>query len=167
MDTVTALKVVRPYLAGLAALGLLAGIIAKVAGRDAGAAAVWVAATLPVLLALLVEIVTSLRRGEVGLDIVAGLSMAAALVFGENLAAAIVALMYAGGQYLETYAERTARREMTALLSRVPRTAIRHRHGQLEEVAVDVVSAGDRLLKRRGGVASGDRTVGEGVALRR
>ena len=72
MDIVTALKVVRPYLAGLAALGLLAGIIAKVAGRDAGAAAVWAAATLPVLLALLVEIVTSLRRGDVGLDIVAG-----------------------------------------------------------------------------------------------
>ena len=165
MDTVTALKVVRPYLAGLAALGLLAGIIAKVAGRDAGAAAVWVAATLPVLLALLVEIVTSLRRGEVGLDIVAGLSMAAALIFGENLAAAIVALMYAGGQYLEIYAERTARREMTALLSRVPRTAIRHRDGQLEEVAVDVVSPGDRLLIRQGDVVPVDGTVAEGVGV--
>ncbi|HTM71762.1 MAG TPA: heavy metal translocating P-type ATPase [Pseudolabrys sp.] len=165
MDTVTALKVVRPYLAGLAALGLLAGIIAKVAGRDAGAAAVWVAATLPVLLALLVEIVTSLRRGEVGLDIVAGLSMAAALTFGENLAAAIVALMYAGGQYLEAYAEKTARREMTALLSRVPRTAIRHHDGQLEEVAVDVVSPGERLLIRRGDVVPVDGTVAEGVGV--
>ena len=165
MDTVTALKVVRPYLAGLAALGLLAGIIAKVAGRDAGAAAVWAAATLPVLLALLVEIVTSLRRGEVGLDIVAGLSMGAALTFGENLAAAIVALMYAGGQYLETYAEKTARREMTALLSRVPRTAIRHHDGQLEEVAVDVVSPGERLLIRRGDVVPVDGTVAEGVGV--
>jgi len=165
MDTVTALKVVRPYLAGLAALGLLAGIIAKLAGRDAAAATAWAAVTLPVLLALLVEIVTSLRRGEVGLDIVAGLSMAAALVFGENLAAAIVALMYAGGQYLETYAERTARREMTALLSRVPRTAIRHRDGQLEEVAVDVVSPGDRLLIRQGDVVPVDGTVAEGVGV--
>src|SRR5512144_1688039 len=165
MDTVRALKVVRPYLAGLAALGLLAGIIAKLAGRDAAAAVVWTAVTLPVLLALLVEIVTSLRRGEVGLDIVAGLSMAAALVFGENLAAAIVALMYAGGQYLETYAERTARREMTALLSRVPRTAIRHRDGQLEEVAIDVVSPGDRLLLRRGDVVPVDGTVAEGVGV--
>jgi heavy metal translocating P-type ATPase len=165
MDTVTALKVVRPYLAGLAALGLLAGIIAKVAGRDAGAAAVWAAATLPVLLALLVEIVTSLRRGEVGLDIVAGLSMAAALTFGENLAAAIVALMYAGGQYLEAYAEKTARREMTALLSRVPRTAIRHHDGQLEEVAVDAVSPGERLLIRRGDVVPVDGTMAEGVGV--
>ena len=165
MDTVTALKVARPYLAGLAAAGLLAGIAAKVAGRDVAAAAVWTAVTLPVLLALLVEIVTSLRRGEVGLDIVAGLSMAAALIFGENLAAAIVALMYAGGQYLEIYAERTARREMTALLSRVPRTAIRHRDGQLEEVAIDVVSPGDRLLIRRGDVVPVDGTVAEGVGV--
>jgi heavy metal translocating P-type ATPase len=126
---------------------------------------VWAAVTLPVLLTLLVEIVTSLRRGEVGLDIVAGLSMAAALTFGENLAAAIVALMYAGGQYLEIYAERTARREMTALLSRVPRTAIRHCDGQLEEVAVDVVSPGDRLLIRQGDVVPVDGTVAEGVGV--
>ena len=165
MDTGRALKVARPYLAGLAAIGLLTGIIAKVAGQDARAAAVWAAVTLPVLLALLVEIVTSLRRGEVGLDIVAGLSMAAALIFGENLAAAIVALMYAGGQYLEIYAERTARREMTALLSRVPRTAIRHRGGQLEEIAVDIVSPGDRLLIRRGDVVPVDGTVAEGVGV--
>jgi heavy metal translocating P-type ATPase len=165
MDTGRALKVARPYLAGLAAIGLLTGIIAKVAGRDAGAAAVWAAVTLPVLLALLVEIVTSLRRGEIGLDIVAGLSMAAALIFGENLAAVIVALMYAGGQYLEIYAERTARREMTALLSRVPRTAIRHHEGQLEEIAVDVVSPGDRLLIRRGDVVPVDGTVAEGVGV--
>lgn len=165
MDTGRALKVARPYLAGLAAIGLLTGIIAKVAGQDARAAAVWAAVTLPVLLALLVEIVTSLRRGEVGLDIVAGLSMAAALIFGENLAAAIVALMYAGGQYLEIYAERTARREMTALLSRVPRTAIRHRGGQLEEIVVDVVSPGDRLLIRRGDVVPVDGTVAEGIGV--
>ena len=87
------------------------------------AGAIWAAVTVPVLLALLIEIVTSLRRGDLGLDIVAALSMTAALAVGENLAAAIVALMYAGGQYLEGYAERAARREMTALLSRVPRTA--------------------------------------------
>jgi heavy metal translocating P-type ATPase len=91
--------------------------------------------------------------------------MAAALIFGENLAAAIVALMYAGGQYLEIYAERTARREMTALLSRVPRTAIRHHNGQLEEVAIDVVSPGDRLLIRRGDVVPVDGTVAEGVGV--
>ena len=121
--------------------------------------------TLPVLAVLLVEIVTSLRRGDVGLDIVAALSMSAALAFGESLAAAIVALMYAGGQFLEAYAERAARREMTALLSRVPRTALRHHDGRLEEVALDLILPGDRLLIRQGDVVPVDGTVAAGVAV--
>ena len=41
---------------------------------------------VPVLAALVLEILRSLRRGEVGLDIVAALSMGAALAFGEPLA---------------------------------------------------------------------------------
>lgn len=117
-------------------------------------------------LALVVEIVTSLRRGDLGLglDIIAALSMTGALIVGENLAAAIVALMYAGGQYLESFAEQAARREMTAPLSRVPRTAVRHRNGQLEEVALELIVPGDRLLIRQGDVVPVDGTVAEGVA---
>ena len=68
------------------------------------------------MVVLLAEIVVSLRRGDVGLDIVAALSMFAALVFGEFLAAVLVALMYAGGQYLESFAERRAGREMTVIM---------------------------------------------------
>ena len=86
---------------------------------------------LVVLVALLVEILRSLWRGEVGLDIVAALSMTAALAFGETLAAAVVAVMYSGGTFLENFAEGRARREMHDLLSRVPRTATRHRNGGL------------------------------------
>ena len=165
MSVASALKYVRPFLAGLAAAGLAAGLVAWLAGLGAWSGVIWAAVTVPVLLALLAEIVTSLRRGDVGLDIVAALSMTAALAFGENLAAAIVALMYAGGQFLEAFAERAARREMTALLSRVPRSALRHRDGRLEEVALDLVMPGDRLLVRRGDVVPVDGTVVEGVAV--
>ena len=90
----------------------------------------------------MVEIILSLRRGEVGLDIVAALSMTAALVFGEELAAAVVALMYAGGEYLEGFAERHARREMTALLARVPRTQSGTAMVKLEEIGLDDRRAG-------------------------
>lgn len=165
MTASSALKYVRPVLAGLVAAGLLAGFAARLAGLDTWSGVIWAAVTLPVLLALVVEIVTSLRRGDVGLDIVAALSMTAALAVGENLAAAIVALMYAGGQYLEAFAERHARREMTALLSRVPRTAMRHQDGQLEEVALDLILPGDRLLIRQGDVVPVDGTVADGVAV--
>jgi heavy metal translocating P-type ATPase len=165
MSVAAALKQIRPFLAGLVAFGLAAGFAAKFAGHGDWSPAIWAAVTLPVLLALLTEIVTSLRRGDLGLDIVAALSMTAALVVGENLAAAIVGLMYAGGQYLESFAERAARREMTALLSRVPRTAVRHRDSQLEEVALDLILPGDRLLIRRGDVVPVDGTVADGVAV--
>ena len=159
------LRRVRPLLAALAATGLAAGLAAHLLGHDGVADAVWFAVTLPVLISLAVEIVTSLSRGDVGLDIVAGLSMTAALAFGEELAAAIVALMYAGGQFLEAYAERRARQEMTALLAHVPRTAIRHRGGQLEEVPLDLVLPGDRLLVRKGDVVPVDGAVAGGVAV--
>jgi len=165
MDTARALNLCRPFLAAVAAAGLAAGFAARLAGAASGwADAIWAAVTIPVLLALLAEIVTSLRRGDLGLDIVAALSMTAALAVGQELAAAIVALMYAGGQYLETFAERAARREMTALLSRVPRSALRHRDGRLEEVGLDLILPGDRLLVRQGDVVPVDGTV-EGVAV--
>jgi len=126
---------------------------------------IWAAATIPVLIALLVEIIISLRRGDVGLDIVAALSMLAALVFAEYLAGVVVALMYAGGQYLESFAERRASREMTALLARVPRSAVRYRNGRLEDVSLDAIDPGDRLVMRKGDVVPVDGAVIEGVAV--
>ncbi|HLA21248.1 MAG TPA: heavy metal translocating P-type ATPase [Pseudolabrys sp.] len=165
MTLPAALKYVRPLLVGLVAAGLVAGFAVKLAGLGAWSGAIWAAVTVPVLLALVTEIASSLSRGDIGLDIVAALSMTAALAVGEHLAAAIVALMYAGGQYLEAFAERQARREMTTLLSRVPRTAVRHRDARLEEVVLDLVLPGDRLLIRRGDVVPVDGTVVEGVAV--
>src|SRR5262245_27898954 len=124
----------RPMIVAWPAAGLVIGLAAQFSEWAHWVFPIWAAATIPVLLALVAEIVISLRRGDVGLDIVAALSMLAALVFAEYLAALVVALMYAGGQYLEDFAERRASREMTALLARVPHTAVRHRNGRLEEV---------------------------------
>ncbi len=144
---------------GLAGMGLAAGGGAWVFGRADLSGPIWIAVAVPVLAALIVEIVRSISRGEVGLDIVAALSMAAALAFGEYLAAAVVALMYSGGTFLESYAERRAYREMHALLSRVPRSATHYRNGALEDVSLEVIAVGDRLLIRQGDVVPTDGTV--------
>lgn len=158
-------RVIRPTLVILPALGLLAGFGAQLAGAGSWSGLTWAAATIPVLVALLIQIVGSLKRGDLGLDIVAALSMSGALAFGEYLAAVVVALMYAGGQYLESFAERRANREMTALLSRVPRTAIRHHDGRLQEVPLDAIVPRDRLLVRQGDVVPVDGVVAEGIAV--
>lgn len=144
----------RMGLVGLAVVGLFGAVLPGEVGA-------WLhrLATMPVLAALLLQIVRSLRRGEVGLDLLAALSMAAALGFGEELAANVVALMYAGGQLLEDFAEARAGRDMTALLERVPRFAMRQVDGRLEEVPIQALVPGEHLLIRTGEVLPVDGLV--------
>lgn len=155
----------KTLLLGIALAGLLAGLGLYFGGRADLAQTVWFAGVVPVLAALVVEILRSLARGEVGLDIVAALSMTAALTFGETLAAAVVAVMYSGGTFLESFAEGRARREMRDLLSRVPRTATRHSDGGLEEVPLEAIAPGDRLLIRQGDVVPVDGQIASATAF--
>jgi heavy metal translocating P-type ATPase len=150
---------------GVPAAGLLVGIAIRFSAISHWSGWIFSAATVPVLFVLLAEIVAGLRHGRVGIDILAAMSMAAALLFGEHLAAVIVALMYAGGQYLENFAERRAGREMTALLARVPRTAMRYRDDRLEEIELETVRPGDRLLVRQGDVVPVDGVIASGIAV--
>ena len=149
----------------VALAGLVSGLALHFLGRTEAAATPWTVGAIPILAALLLEILRSLWRGEVGLDIVAAMSMSAALTFGETLAAAVVAVMYSGGTFLESFAEGQARREMQDLLSRVPRTATRHQNGELEDVPLDEIRPGDRLLIRQGDVVPVDGTIASDVAF--
>ncbi len=151
-------------LAAVAVLGLATGTLLWFGGMPVLAPFAWAAGTAPVLLALLVQIVVSLRRGDVGLDVVAALSMSAALAFGEPLAGNVVALMYSGGQLLETFAAGRARREMTALLGRVAKTAMVYTDKGLAERPIADIVPGDRLLIRRGEVLPVDGTTASPAA---
>lgn len=154
----------KRILLAVAVAGVALGLALQLLGQPEFARIVWTIGVLPVLAALLVEILQSLRHGEFGLDIVAALSMSAALGFGETLAAAVVAVMYSGGTFLESFAEGRAQREMHALLARVPRSASRHRDGQLEDVLLDEIVPGDRLLIRQGDAVPVDGKVASEAA---
>ncbi|WP_244640210.1 heavy metal translocating P-type ATPase [Aureimonas glaciei] len=142
-----------------AGAGLAAGAAAYAAGRSDLASLFWSASALPVLVLLVLQILDHLRRGDVGLDLVAALAMGAALSIGEALAAAVVALMYAGGQALERFAEGRAGRDMNALLDRVPRFATRYSGDGMETVPIARIAVGDRLLVRLGDVLPVDGVV--------
>lgn len=145
-------------------VGLPLGLALWLAGSETAANLTWMTAALPVLARLAFDILVSLRRSEFGLDIAAALSMSAALFVGENLAAAIVALMYAGGQYLEAFAEGRAQRDMTALLARRPVRAMRFDGDGLREVLAEDIVPGDRLLIRQGDVTPVDGLIEKGTA---
>lgn len=149
----------------ISALGLAAGFLAPYFGLNALQATIWGLAAAFVLLFLAREILTSLWRGEFGLDIVAALSMSGALYFGETLAAAVVSLMYSGGQLLENFAEARARSEMNTLLGRVPTKALRYLDGNLSEVRIEELVPGDRILVRQGEIVPVDGKVASGRAL--
>lgn len=97
----------------------------------------------------LVGMVREVLRGHVGLDILAVVAMAATLAVSEYVASLIIVLMLAGGEALEDFAGRRARRELSALLDRSPRTAHREQSdGSVADVPVDEVNADETLLVR-------------------
>ena len=149
----------------VSAAGLAAGFLMPFLGMDAWQHTAWGFPAAVVLLFLIKEIFTSVRRGEFGLDVVAALSMSGALYFGETLAAAVVSLMYSGGQLLENFAEARARSEMNMLLGRAPKRALRYLDGHLAEVDIEELVPGDRILVRQGEIVPVDGKVISGKAL--
>ena len=77
-------KHLRPIIVALPAAGLIIGLLAQFFGRSGWAGPVWTTATIPVLIALVAEIIVSLRRGDIGLDIVAALFRCSRLSFLPN-----------------------------------------------------------------------------------
>ena len=115
----------RKALIAIALTGLTLGAIAWFVGRGLLAERIWAAGTVPVVIGLAVSIVRDLMAGRLGVDAVAFVSMSAALVLGQNLAGAVVAVMYAGGSMLEDVAVARAERDLKSLVDRAPRVAHR------------------------------------------
>jgi len=138
------------WLPGVSLAGIVAGGVAWVAGAHGPADWSWAATTAIVLLPLVVSVAADLAHRRVGVDVIALLAMLGALVLGEYLAGAVIALMLSGGQALEQYAQGRARRELSSLLQRAPRTAHRRVDDSLETVPVDAVAIGDRLTVKPG-----------------
>ncbi len=143
-------------LAALAFLCLAGGGVLSLAARPEQAALIWLVGAGSVFVVLVADILRALLNGRMGVDAIAALSIGVGLALGENLAAAIVAVMYAGGQLLESFAEGRARRDMTALLGRVSRTAMRYRGEALESVPIETLKPQDRILVRKGEVVPVD-----------
>ena len=140
----------------LVVTGIAGGAVAWLAGQTGIARGAWAATTALALLPLLASILASLRRGEVGVDVIALLAMGGALALGEYLAGAVVALMLSGGELLEIYAAGRARRELSSLIERAPRIVHRYEDGRLAEPALEEVHPGDRLLVKPGEIVPVD-----------
>jgi heavy metal translocating P-type ATPase len=157
--TVLRLVLSERVVAAAALAGVAAGGLLHLAGEPRAGDAVWAAGTIVTLIPLTASVVRSLLRRDVGVDAIALVAMVAALALGEYLAGAVVALMLAGGNALEASARRRARRELSALVERAPRTGHRRRGDVVEEVPAEELAVGDLVIVRAGEVVPVDGVV--------
>lgn len=153
-----------PVLAG-AIVTLAVGVALNVSGY--GTAARWLlsAYALAVAAAEAVGMVRALAHGKAGVDILAVTAILATVIVGEFWASMVIVVMLTGGEALEDYAARRAKRELTALLEHAPVTA--HRlldGGVVVEVPIGEVQVGDRLCVRPGEVVPVDGVLESGAA---
>lgn len=146
-------------LPGAALLVLAVGLVLSAFGHGQLAATLWNGSALLTAVLLLVEILARLRRREIGVDLIALLAIVTAVLFGQALVAALVALMLASGRALESYSGRRAEHELRRLIDRAPRMAWRYCDSELEQVPVEHIQAGDRLLVRLGEMVPVDGVV--------
>jgi heavy metal translocating P-type ATPase len=85
-------------------------------------------------------------RGEFSSDLLAGISIVAAVLLGEYLVGSIVVLMLSGGESLEAFATRRASSVLEALARRMPQTAHRKSGPAIEDVRLEEIRIGDVLV---------------------
>ena len=124
----------------------------------------WVAGTVLGLGFSIAWTAGAIRRRQPSVDVIALLALAGALWVNEPFAGAMITVMLASGQLLEARAAARARRELSLLVERAPRTARRRVKGGVVEVPVDEVARGDRILVGTGEVVPVDgRLVSSGI----
>jgi heavy metal translocating P-type ATPase len=97
---------------------------------------------LPLVLSLALELV----RRQFGSDLLAGISILAAVLLGEYLAGSLVVLMLSGGRTLEAFAVGRASSVLQALARRMPLVAHRRADGRVTEVRLEEIRIGDELV---------------------
>ena len=147
-------------LAVFAFAAIVVGGLLHLIGEGAAGQTVWGVAVAVLAAELTVEVGrTVVVEHSLGVDTIALVAMVGALALGEELAGLVIGLMFSGGAALEAIASQRARRELTALVQRAPKTAQLRVDGHLEEVAVERVEAGDVVLVRTGEVVPVDGTL--------
>lgn len=97
-------------------------------------------------LPLVYELTLKLLQGNLGADLLAGISIITAVWLDEYLAGSLVVLMLSGGGVLESYAVRKASSVLEALASRMPSIAHRKAEDKLIDIGTEQVKIGDTLL---------------------
>jgi heavy metal translocating P-type ATPase len=147
-------------LAAVAVVGIALGAVLHLAGSGSAGQAVWRVSVALLAAELAYEVTrTIVVDRHLGVDAIALVAMLGALALDQELAGAVIGLMFSGGEALESVASGRARRELTALVQRAPKIAWLRVDDTLREVPAEDVQVGDVVVVRTGEVVPVDGTL--------
>lgn len=106
--------------------------------------------------------IKNLLQKNFGLDIIAGVALVSTILAQQYLAGVVVLIMFWGGQFLEEYAMRRAKKELSLLLSKNPTKAHLKAGDKYEEIELEKIKPGDIVLIKPKEIVSVDGTLLEG-----
>lgn len=111
------------------------------------------------------EMLKEIFHAQFGVDIIAMVAMVASVFLGQYLAGLVILLMLSGGDALEQYAMRRARKELTSLLSNAPTVAHVKINGQISDLPVEEVTINSVVVVKPGELVPVDGIVLSGRSM--
>lgn len=129
-----------------------------------GDLAEWTLATIVLVggIPLLWDTTRQLVHREFGVDVLALLAISGSFILGQYLAGAIIVLMLSGGEALEAFALRRAKRSLTGLAERAPRIAHIQEGDEVLTVPADEIEVGIEVIVKPGEIIPVDGVVSAG-----
>ena len=125
---------------------------------------IWLAGLIGLGLPIVWSTAKGVLEGRFATDLVASLAIITAAVLLQPAAGLVIVLMQTGGEALELAAARRASQAVAELESQAPRVAHRLEGDGVQDVAVEQVAVGDRLLVRPGEMIPCDSVVRVGTS---
>ncbi|MGZ3663764.1 MAG: heavy metal translocating P-type ATPase [Ktedonobacterales bacterium] len=129
-----------------------------------GDLAQWTLATIVLAggIPLLWDTIRQLVHREFGVDVLALLAIGGSFLLEQYLAGAIIVLMLSGGEALEAFALRRAKRSLTGLVERAPRIAHVQEGDEVLTVPADEIEVGTEVIVKPGEIIPVDGVVSAG-----
>ncbi len=147
---------------GLVLVAVVISLVLDLIGKDTIAHWVLGITALTSAVPLVKGMIEDLRTGKYGIDILAATAIITSVILHEYWTAIIIVVMLTGGESLEDYAERRARKELDALLSHAPKQAHVLRGRKVVDIPIKQVRIGDKLIVKPGEIIPVDGMILEG-----
>lgn len=140
-------------------IALVAGIVIFFLGYTSYANITWFATLLIGGIPLVWKTLNKTLKKNFTSDIIAALAIVIAILLGQSFAGVIIVIMQSGGEALEDYGFKRASMSLETLMARAPKIARRKIGKSIEEIDVNEVEVGNKLVIRHGDLIPVNGTV--------